>query len=222
MKRFPQIQTLILDKNELTGVDLCPPLPTLHTLWVNNNAISDLPATMDAIGVRFPKLRYLSMMRNPACPGLMDIVEPDLESCRLYRLYVLFRLPNLLYLDGIDVPDEERKEAKLRGQYAVKRQSSISSVVSSSSSGKEVGSSPSASTRSEAAPFVVKDGTVPALSFSPSSSLGATAAGEIDPDSIPLHQAQPKFKGKIAVSKSNKRFDSKHSEGNRFIVNSQL
>ena len=206
----------------MTGVDFCPPLPTLHTLWLNNNAISDLPATMDAIGTRFPKLRYLSMMRNPACPGLMDIVEPDLESCRLYRLYVLYRLPHLLFLDGIDVPEEERKKAKLRGQYAVKRQSSTSSVGGSSSSGKEVSSSPSASSRSEAAPFVVKDGTVPALSFSPATALGAAAGGEIDPDNLPLHQAQPKFKGKIAVTKANKRFDSKHSEGNRFIVNSQL
>ena len=111
---------------------MCPPLPNVHTLWLNNNAISDLPAAIDAIVTRFPRLRYLSMMRNPACPGLMDIVEPDLESCRLYRLYVLFRLPHLQYLDGLDVPDEERKEAKLRGQYAVRRNSSSSSSNNSS------------------------------------------------------------------------------------------
>jgi hypothetical protein len=28
---------------------------------------------------------YFSMMRNPAAPGLMDLVQPDLEACKLYR-----------------------------------------------------------------------------------------------------------------------------------------
>jgi hypothetical protein len=198
----------------------------VHTLWLNNNAISDLPAAIDAIVTRFPRIKYLSMMRNPACPGLMDIVEPDLEAYRLYRLYVLFRLPQLQYLDGLDVPEEERREAKLRGQYAVRRSSSSSSNNSNSvgsSSGKDYSApSPSSSARSEAAPFVVKDGSVPGLSFSPASTVGAATGEEIDPDTLPLHPVQPKFKGKIAVTKSNKRFDSKHSEGNRFIVNSQL
>ena len=193
LKIFPQLQTLILDKNFLTGVDLCPPLPCLHTLWLNNNAICDLPGTMDAIGIRFPRLRHLSMMRNPACPGLMDIVEPDLESCRLYRLYVLYRLPQLLYLDGIDVTDEERKEAKLRGQYAVKRQNNASTIPPNSSSdgsNKDNSAFSSSSRRSEAAPFVCKDGSVPGLSFSPASALGAASGGELDPDSLPLHPGQ--------------------------------
>ena len=181
---------------------------------------------MDAIGLRFPRLRYLSMMRNPACPGLMDIVEPDLESCRLYRLYVLYRLPQLLFLDGIDVAEEERKEAKLRGQYAVKRRTNanvISPNSGSEGSGKDgTASASSSSRRNEAAPFVCKDGNVPGFSFSSSSALGGASDGGIDPDSLPLHPAPPKFKGKIAVTKTTKRFDSKHSEGNRFIVNSQL
>mmetsp|Transcript_11836 Transcript_11836/g.32007 ORF Transcript_11836/g.32007 Transcript_11836/m.32007 type:complete len:131 (+) Transcript_11836:3835-4227(+) len=61
------------------------------------------------------------MRRNPAAPGLMDIVTPDLESIRLYRLYVLFRIPDLLMLDSTDVTAEERGEAAVRGQFAVKR-----------------------------------------------------------------------------------------------------
>ena len=145
---------------------------------------------MDAIGVRFPRLRYLSMMRNPACPGLMDIVEPDLESCRLYRLYVLYRLPQLLFLDGIDVPDEERKEARLRGQYAVKRRTNDNVIPPNSSSdgsNKDNSTSSSSSRRSEAAPFVCKDGSMPGFSFSPASALGAASGGEIDPNSLPLH-----------------------------------
>lgn len=28
---------------------------------------------------------YLSMMRNPAAPGLMDLIKPDLKACKMYR-----------------------------------------------------------------------------------------------------------------------------------------
>lgn len=48
------------------------------------------------------------MMRNPACPGLMDIQRPDMEACRLYRTYVVFRAPQLVTVDGVDVTEEVR------------------------------------------------------------------------------------------------------------------
>ena len=67
------------------------------------------------------RLTYLSCMRNPCCPGLMDIVTPDEEACRHYRLYVLHRLPGLACLDATDVTEAERSEAAIRGQFAIKR-----------------------------------------------------------------------------------------------------
>lgn len=61
---------------------------------------------MNQVLERFPLLTDLSMMRNPACPGLMDIQRPDMEACRLYRTYVVFRAPQLVTVDGIDVTEE--------------------------------------------------------------------------------------------------------------------
>lgn len=70
--------------------------------------MADLPEFLDQVLDRFPRLTDLSMMRNPACPGLMDIQRPDMEACRLYRTYVVFRAPQLITVDGIDVTEEVR------------------------------------------------------------------------------------------------------------------
>ena len=63
LEHFSQLTTLILDKNYLPGLSDCPVIPTLETLWINNNAIEDLPSFMDECCAKFPNLRYLSMMR---------------------------------------------------------------------------------------------------------------------------------------------------------------
>lgn len=68
--------------------------------------VADLPEFLDQVMDRFPLLTDLSMMRNPACPGLMDIQRPDMEACRLYRTYVVFRAPQLVTVDGVDVTEE--------------------------------------------------------------------------------------------------------------------
>lgn len=81
-------------------------LPTVRTLWCNNNLIEDLPAFMDAVVEKFPYLQYLSIMRNPACPGLTDFCSPDLEALRLYRMYILYRYPLLEILDWTEVSEE--------------------------------------------------------------------------------------------------------------------
>lgn len=70
--------------------------------------MSDLPKFLDQVLERFPMLVDLSMMRNPACPGLMDIQRPDMEACRMYRTYVVFRAPQLVTVDGVDVTEEVR------------------------------------------------------------------------------------------------------------------
>ena len=129
LRYFSQVETIVLDKNGLSDISTCPELKTLRTLWCNNNEISDLPAFLDDICKKFPNLQYLSLMRNPACPGLMDIANPDLEAIRLYRLYVLFRFPQLRMIDWEEVTESERDEAKRRGQYAVKRKSVAPAVL---------------------------------------------------------------------------------------------
>lgn len=68
--------------------------------------MADLPTFLNQVLERFPLISDLSMMRNPACPGLMDIKRPDMEACRMYRTYVVFRAPQLVTVDGVDVTEE--------------------------------------------------------------------------------------------------------------------
>ena len=71
LQYFPHLETLVLDKNHL--IDLtrvrCPTLPHLTTLWCNNNDIQQLPTFLAHVTMRFPQLRYLSMMENPVVPS---------------------------------------------------------------------------------------------------------------------------------------------------------
>jgi Leucine-rich repeat (LRR) protein len=46
----------VLDKNQLSDLSNFPPLPTLKTLSLNNNSITDLPALMDQIACLFPNV----------------------------------------------------------------------------------------------------------------------------------------------------------------------
>jgi hypothetical protein len=107
LQYFPSLDTLILDKNNLDGLLNCPDIPTLRTLWFNNNAMTDLPGFMDAVTSKFPKLEYLSVMRNPACSGVSSL-RPDMEAVRLYRLYIIYRMPTLKTVDWSDVTEEVR------------------------------------------------------------------------------------------------------------------
>lgn len=180
---FKKLQTLVLDKNNLVDIKTLPNLPNLNTLWVNNNNISDLPEFMDIIVNNCPNLKYLSIMRNPCTGGLMDIKEPDLEAIRMYRLYIIYRLPQLIILDFSDITETERKEAKLRGQYAAKR----SNNTSNNNNNKR--------------------------NSSPIRNIVVSLPKSSD------YEKQPK--GKVSIDK-NKKFESKHSEGNRFITNPDL
>ena len=38
---FSSLQTLVLDKNDLEDIKACPTIPTLTTLWFNNNRVSE-------------------------------------------------------------------------------------------------------------------------------------------------------------------------------------
>ena len=187
LQHFKNLQTIVLDKNNLTDVKTMPYLPNLNTLWINNNNIIDLPEFMDIIVNNCPNLKYLSVMRNPCTGGLMDIKEPDLEAIRMYRLYIIYRLPQLFILDFSDITETERKEAKLRGQYAAKRSNNNNDTTSNNNE---------------------KNNSI--------STIRNIVVGL--PNSSD-YEKQPK--GKVSIDK-NKKFESKHSEGNRFIVNSQL
>lgn len=187
LTHFINLEILILDKNCVTDISTVPLMSKVHTLWCNNNMIVDLPSFMDDVVVKFPSLRYLSIMRNPACSALMDVEDPDMESMKYHRLYILYRCPNLTMIDWNSVTDDERSESRTRGQYAVKR----SSVKIDRSSWIDN-------------ILPKKDDSIALL----------------EPDDVPTGAANINKRkvGKTAF----KKFESKHSEGNRFIVNTQL
>ncbi len=119
LESLTHLETIVLDKNELDSLIGFPPILSLRCLWVNNNCISDLVQFIDNVSYLFPSLEELSMLRNPACPGYMDIQRPDYDSIKMFRTYVVWRLPRLHVVDGINVTDIERAESKHRGPLAI-------------------------------------------------------------------------------------------------------
>ena len=114
---FTSLETLILDKNELTSLDWCCPIPSLKTLYFNNNQISNLEAFVNTVAALFPALEYLSMMRNPCCPAFFNITEEKQDDYRRHREFILFKLPRLEYLDATAVTEEERNTSARRGSF---------------------------------------------------------------------------------------------------------
>ena len=89
---YRNLSTLIIDKNNLTGLEIFPVIESLQTLWCNNNEIEDLVQFMDEVSKKFKNIKYLSMMRNPACPSLMSIEGMQIMS--YYISYLPFSCNN--------------------------------------------------------------------------------------------------------------------------------
>ena len=68
---FEHLETLILDHNRIGEQVVFPRCVTLTTLWLNFNHINSLFPFGDSLEHSFPKLKYLSMMGNPAVPSLL-------------------------------------------------------------------------------------------------------------------------------------------------------
>jgi hypothetical protein len=77
------LETLVLDGNRLTHQVRFPPLGRLQTLWVNRNAIGLLPTFIDRLAEAVPRLRFLSMLGNQACPNYLN--GGTLKQYRDYR-----------------------------------------------------------------------------------------------------------------------------------------
>ena len=85
MAAFTRVHTLILDKNELAGLEGFPRLPSVTTLWFNNNGVEDLVDFCDQVEATCPRVTYLALMRNPAAPPLVCVSEDDVQSATRYR-----------------------------------------------------------------------------------------------------------------------------------------
>lgn len=107
LKSFTKLETLVLDKNQITSHTKFPSLPRLTTLWVNHNQITNLSIFIDKLVDATPNLRYLSMLGNEACPNFLN--NGTLAQYNDYRLEIIYILMNFIltiyfleYISSID------------------------------------------------------------------------------------------------------------------------
>lgn len=126
---FPNLRTLIVDKNRLNSNVKIPRLDTLHTLWINHNQITNLSVFIQTLVIHCPQLKYLSMMNNPAAPSFFN--GGSYQEYVDYRHYVISQLSHLIMLDDRQVSLEERQAAERiykpmtlmrRPKYSIKNQ----------------------------------------------------------------------------------------------------
>lgn len=151
LELFVKLDTLVLDKNGLENLDGFPKLPTVTVLWMNDNKVrlaqrrlepthgthalrcpvrqvSDLPTFYTQVRELFPALNFFCLMRNPASPPFAAMSEGDAKKIRQFRLFTIYSLPTLQFLDSSPVSPEERADAKKRGKYMAVRKVSVRGV----------------------------------------------------------------------------------------------
>ncbi|KAB5579411.1 hypothetical protein PHYPO_G00194770 [Pangasianodon hypophthalmus] len=96
-----KLSTLILDGNNYSTHVKFPYMPSLTTLWINKNKISNLPIIVEEIRCKFPNIKILSMMNNEAAPSYFN--GGSLTQYIDYRQYVISQLPSLEVLDDTEV-----------------------------------------------------------------------------------------------------------------------
>lgn len=77
--------------------------------------ISDTEKFLAQIKKSYPKLRFMSLLGNEACPN--ELVLKDESDYQRYRYYVLYHLPHLKFLDSRSVTADEVGEASRVGQF---------------------------------------------------------------------------------------------------------
>ncbi|XP_012284073.1 leucine-rich melanocyte differentiation-associated protein-like isoform X2 [Orussus abietinus] len=119
VRDFTCLEELILDNNDLRDLRSLPPMPTIRTLSLNNNKITDIDATLERIRECCPDVSYVSLLGNPGCPDqLTDPTVNDDADYERYRLYAIHVLPpSLRFLDSRPVTKQERLDARSRGRF---------------------------------------------------------------------------------------------------------
>uniref|UniRef100_A0AAZ3SGN5 Uncharacterized protein n=1 Tax=Oncorhynchus tshawytscha TaxID=74940 RepID=A0AAZ3SGN5_ONCTS len=102
--------TLILDCNIYSSHVKFPYMPSVTTVWINKNKISNLPIFVEEIRRKFPNIKILSMMNNEAAPSYFN--GGSLPQYIDYRQYVISQIPSLTILDDTEVLGKERAQAK--------------------------------------------------------------------------------------------------------------
>ncbi|XP_018013197.1 leucine-rich melanocyte differentiation-associated protein [Hyalella azteca] len=118
LERFPYLEELILDNNCLGDDALWPFMPYLTSLSINKNYFSNTAQLLCQLQKACPKLRYLSMLNNSACPDIFNAATETSnydqfeETYQQYRLLVLQHLPKLRFLNGQPASKKKPRSAK--------------------------------------------------------------------------------------------------------------
>ncbi|XP_074661146.1 uncharacterized protein LOC141913876 [Tubulanus polymorphus] len=107
---LPNLNTLILDRNEINSHVKFPKHTGLHTLWLNHNNIENLGVFIQTVMKSFPNLKYLSLMNNPAAPSYFN--GGSVVEWNDYRQFVVSRFPSLVALDDVTITAEFRYESE--------------------------------------------------------------------------------------------------------------
>lgn len=114
---FTELEELVADNNQL-GNDLrLPRMPSLHTLTLNKNLLTDIEGLLEHLSEETPALQYLSLLGNEACPTQLVSLDKDEDDYQRYRYFVLHKLPALRFLDSRKVTRREVAEAGTRGAF---------------------------------------------------------------------------------------------------------
>nr|CAD2125456.1 unnamed protein product [Meloidogyne enterolobii] len=114
---FSQLTALYLEYVGLTSLDGLPKLPALHTIELGDNKLT---GGLEILVENCPRLRFIDLSANKIktietlepLKNLSELSELDLFECRVtklpnYRKDVFTLLPQIKYLDGFDINNEE-------------------------------------------------------------------------------------------------------------------
>ncbi|XP_035722748.1 leucine-rich melanocyte differentiation-associated protein-like [Vespa mandarinia] len=120
LKDFSRLEELILDNNRLRDLKTLPFMPSLTTLSLNNNKITNIDDALEKIRDCCPIIGYVSLLGNPGCPDqLTNPNSTDENDYERYRLYAIYTLPSTLrFLDSRVITLKERNDGKNRGRYS--------------------------------------------------------------------------------------------------------
>ncbi|CAK66253.1 unnamed protein product (macronuclear) [Paramecium tetraurelia] len=106
--------------NEITILDGLTQLPKLRKLELSQNQIKSLNGIVDLISVRelrmannkISRIKELSFLENLVFLSVLDLCYNPIQNRRYYRWQVLYKLPGLRNLDGVQVPPEDIVKAE--------------------------------------------------------------------------------------------------------------
>lgn len=117
-----QFETIDFSDNEIVKLENFPVLPRLHTLLFSNNRVNRVDSGLGSylphleslilINNRFTTLDQLDALADLASLRTLSLMGNPVTAEKNYRLYVLFKIPQVTVLDFHKVKPQEREQSK--------------------------------------------------------------------------------------------------------------